>query len=80
MLAKYANYPTWPAKVLREEKDFITVQFFGDHSTASRVDRKQVIAYSKNYQNPQLNAKQRQKLIDCEPVSKLIFVLYCCKN
>lgn len=73
--ADYGKYPSWPAKVLREEKYLITVQFFGDHTTA-RVKCKKVTEYSRKNPNKQLDTKQRTELNKCLPVSEF----YCYFN
>lgn len=60
----------WPAKAMFEEKDFITVQFFGDHSTA-KVQRKKVVPFSRSVLHT--NFKNEKALNECLPVSKFSF-------
>lgn len=70
VLAAKGKYPSWPAKVMLEEEDIISVQFFGDYSTA-RVMAEEVVPYSRNYLNKYV--KHRKALNECLPVSKFVF-------
>jgi len=65
--ADYGKYPSWPAKVMLEENDIVTVQFFGDHSTAS-VMRNKVVPYSRK--DLSKNNRHRKALKECFVVSK----------
>lgn len=70
--AHYRNHPPWPAKVLREEKNFITVQFFGEH-TLGKLKRDKVFDYSQKNPNELSDTVKSKKMKECLPVRKFSF-------
>lgn len=70
--AHYRNHPPWPAKVLREEKNFITVQFFGEH-TIGKLKQDKVFEYSQKNPNELSDTVKSKKMKECLPVRKFSF-------